>query len=288
MNEAKYMNEWLYEWKFMNWSEYIDMNEKYMNEWMDGWMHGWMNDWIHWNEKIGIKELKWRNWSEWIDMNEVTWMTWNKWIDMKELKCTNWCGWIDLNELTCMSWNELKWKNCPKVLQTPRFFFLRVFTWNRALATVSIAFCRPLFLDRGAKPLKQRSSFSDRASHFIPKKITRFGARECLQALSHAFSISYASQLLDDDAVNMMTRIYYLVAMMMWLTWWLRWWFWYHDGKRAIHDNRQLGSFLTKLPLIRWLAGAFGGLSGRERGRYMDILEVYIYIFIYIYLYIYI
>ena len=134
--------------------------------------------WMNWNECIDIIELKGMNWNEkmrWRNLNEwMTWMNWIEWIEMKELKWTTWNEWIDMNELTwneCIGKKELKWmhemtKSAPNpavvwdvYLKWSSFdslgFILSIslpksglnaafFLWNRALATVSCTFCRPL------------------------------------------------------------------------------------------------------------------------------------------------
>ena len=111
----------------------------------------------------------------------------------------------------------------PHLLQVlrPQQFFT-IFMWNRGLATVSCAFCRPLsrieprtrgnrdFLRRPRQPL-------------YPKK--------CRVSRPRVFS-NLNSRVPDFPHIPTTT------CMMMWLPWWLRWWCGCHHGEKANHDNR--------------------------------------------------
>ena len=111
----------------------------------------------------------------------------------------------------------------PHLLQVlrPQQFFT-IFMWNRGLATVSCAFCRPLsrieprtrgnrdFLRRPRQPL-------------YPKK--------CRVSRPRVFS-NLNSRVPDFPHIPTTT------CMMMWLPWWLRWWCGCHHGEKASHDNR--------------------------------------------------
>ena len=66
------------------------------------------------------------------------------------------------------------------------------------------------FPDRGVHPRKQRPSSGDHRRPLYRKKNLGFCARDFFQAWIHAFPITDASQLLDDDVVD----------MTMWLAWW--------------------------------------------------------------------
>ena len=71
-----------------------------------------------------------------------------------------------------------------------------------------------------------------------------------------------------DDVVDMMVRqLAMMIDMMMWLTWWLRWWCGCHDGETASHwqSSVQLGSFLTKLPLINLIGYPFSTMTNHEQ-----------------------
>ena len=81
--------------------------------------------------------------------------------------------------------------------------------WNRALATVSCAFSRPLSGSRRAPAETETLQRRPSDSHFT-RKNTGFCARECFQPWIYAFPIAHTSPLLDDDVID----------MMMWLTWW--------------------------------------------------------------------
>ena len=175
-----------------------------------------------------MKELKWRIWQEGIEiegieMKQLTWMKWHEWSEINE--------WMN-------KW--MKWQKC--------LHFSKIFIWNRALAAVSCAFCRPhlpkvlraqqffnvftwkpssryipvhflwkIFPDRAAKPQKQRTSFTEGVSPFTEKK-RRILRRRVLSSMN--------------------SRVPNYLMMMWWLTWWLRWWCGYHDGETASHDNR--------------------------------------------------
>ena len=167
------------------------------------------NEWMETNELKSINELKWRNWFERIELNE-----WNDWIEMNELTWMNWHECIETNDLTWMNWNEwLKRNELPKVLRNPQF--LTIFMSNRALATVSCTFCRPLSGSRRATAQTKTLQGRPRTAT-LPEK-NGFCARECFQPWIHVFPICHTSQLLDDDDI----MIDMMIEMMMWLPcWW--------------------------------------------------------------------
>ena len=106
--------------KWKNWHESIDMNDLKWRNW-NAWVDTNELSWMNWNERIEMKELKWVNWNKWIDMTEelkrtnqkewiemkeLTWRKWNGGTDMKELKWRNWSEGIEPNKSKWMNWNE--------------------------------------------------------------------------------------------------------------------------------------------------------------------------------------
>ena len=51
-------------------------------------IHFWK--WMNWNEWVDMNDLKWMSWNEWVEMNEMTWRNWNEGIEMNELTCQKW------------------------------------------------------------------------------------------------------------------------------------------------------------------------------------------------------
>ena len=101
-----------------------------------------------------------------------------------------------------------------------------------------VHFLSTTFPDRGLEPRKQRPYFGDPRSHMTPKN--RVSRPRVFSPVN-----SHVSELL-----HFPTTWWWVVDMMMWLTWWRGW----HDGVNANHDHRpKPGSFLTKLPLITTL-----------------------------------
>ena len=87
---------------------------------------------------------------------------------------------------------DLIFKKCKKGCQ-----YLTISMWDRALATVLCTFCRPL---SGSRP-----SSGDHRQPLHPKKHKVLRPRVLFQPWIHAFPIAHTSQLLDDNAIDMMT-----------------------------------------------------------------------------------
>ena len=175
-----------------------DLKRMTCNAWLDMRELEWMN----WNKEIQLKELKWTalkefkwtNWSEWTEVNELKWRTWHEGIEMSELKWMNWDEWIDMNELKWMTWDE--WIGIKEWKRIDYFGDI----WNRALATVSRTFCRPLSpLQAGARGNRDPPAATT-DGHFTRKNT----GWSIFKAWIHAFPAARTSQLLHDDVVDMM------------------------------------------------------------------------------------
>ena len=168
----------------------------------------------------------------WEDVKVRRWDVKMRGEDVKTWRC----------EYVKMRWEDVKMRRCehvktynrPPLLEEPFAQTLpgksgpspSVFTilvWNRALATVSCSFFRPLSGLRSETAETETLQRQPRTAT-LPEKNTRFCARECFQPWIHTFPIAHTSPLLDD-----------VIDMMMWLTWWLRWWCGCHDGETASH-----------------------------------------------------
>ena len=174
----------------------------------------WINT-MNWDERIETRELNWMN-----EMNELTWANWHEWIEWletNELKQMNWNEAIDLNELNWMNeMTDLTWMNWHVKLKKPSVFYFLcdqlldddvVDIWNRALATVSCTFCRPL---SGSRRAPAKTEITKKNTGFAPESV-----------FSREFTRSRSLPLPN-----------YL--MMVWLTWGCGW----HDGATAGCENR--------------------------------------------------
>ena len=165
-------------------------------------------------------------------MSELTWVTCHDWLETKELKRMNWTKWMtwiyshewsDMNEVNwneCSETNELKeiiWRlYLQKVVRCCQFFFT-IFMWNRALATVSCAFCRPLSGSSRETAETETLQRQPRTAT-LPEETQGFAPES---VFSREFTRSRSLTLLN--------------YLMMWLTWWLRWWCGCHTGETASH-----------------------------------------------------
>ena len=197
-----------------------------------------------------MNELKWRNenaFNEWIvDLIFKKWKNMEKPSVFLRFLCE-----IELSLQSRAHFVDLIFKKWSEPVSSWRYFCDQLLDddvvdrWNEALASVVRTLCRPHlqkvvrprqfftilceielslqsrahfvdhFPDRGAQPRKQTPSSGDHGQPLYPKK-PRFFARESRQPWIHAFPRAHASQLLDDDVVD----------MMMWLTWWCDSWLW--------------------------------------------------------------
>ena len=224
----------------MNWHEWIEMNElKWMScqKWSEtlsffGYKLKWTNwhewiRWMNWNEWSEMNalpkvvrnpqfltyELKWMKWNEWIEMHELTSMHWNYWIEVSELTWTSWNEWVDMNELKWMNWDEwIEMSEFSKVVRNPQFLM-----WNRALATVLFAFCRPISPIE-PRNCRNRDPPSATTAATLPEKTQGFAPESVFKP---AFTRSQALTL--PNYLMMMMMIMMMMMVMMWLTWWCGW-----------------------------------------------------------------
>ena len=225
-NEWNALNDW------SEWNECTDGRNDWFNKCMHACMHAWMNEWI-------IESMRWLRWLE---------MKWN----------------FKRNEIE-MIWNEnehdmnesVKWQLDLPTLVWDRQF--SIFTWNRALATVSRAPFANLIFPKNVRscfffcgfgvtswsfdspvlcqqllPIEVRTRGSRdppsaTTEATLPEKNTGLRARESFQAWVHAFPTCYTSQ-------NLMLMMMMMVMMMMmmklvwwwwWFWWWWDWWWWW-------------------------------------------------------------
>ena len=94
---------------------------------------------------------------------------------------------------------------------------------NRALATVSCAFCRPLC---GSRPAPAETETFQRRPRTatLPEKMEGFSPESLFsRELTHSWLLTLPNYMM----------MMMMMMMMMWLTWWLRWWCGCHDGETA-------------------------------------------------------
>ena len=137
-------------------------------------------------------------------------------LDMNELKRMHWNEWLDMNELTWVTWKEWIAKTGPN----PPVF--DDFMWNRALATVSCTFCRPLSGSRRAPTTEPLYLKKPQGS--APESV-------CSREFTRSRSLTLPNYLM----------MMMMMMMMMWLTRWCGW----HDGQTA---SRWQSSVTRKFP----------------------------------------
>ena len=170
------------------------------------------------------------------DMNKFTWIKWHEWSELKRMF---WNEWLERNNLATLSsksgpmlsvflrflceielslqsrahFVDVIFKKCQKLL-----VFFTIFMWNRALATVSCTFCRPLSGSSRETAETETLQRQPRTAT-LPEETQGFAPES---VFSREFTRSRSLTLLN-------------YFMMMWLTWWLRWWCSCHDGETASH-----------------------------------------------------
>ena len=175
MNE--WLNEWMNEWNRMtDWlNEWMNESNDWLTEWLTDWMNEWVSDWmIEW---LNDWMIDWMN--EWMDGWTNEWMnqSLNQFIN-QSFNCQTSSS---KSALKPAVFNIFMWDRalatvscafCPansttqkRPLRTCQFFFT-VFMWNRALAKVSCTFWRPHL----PKVLPKRQFFDD----FYLKPISRY------------------------------------------------------------------------------------------------------------------
>ena len=151
----------------------------------------------------------------------------------------------------------------PVLLRSCQLF--AIFMWNRALATVWCTCCRPhlpkvlwsrcLWFWSGNRALATvLRTFRRQLSQIEPRTrgnrdLSRW-PQEPLYLKKHRVSrprVFSPVNSLASELLHFPTTWWWVVDMMMWLTWWCGW----HDGGNADHMTivHKLRSFLTKLPL---------------------------------------
>ena len=232
--------------KWMKWYEWIDMNERDESLEIKKWK--WMN-YQKWSETLSLFFFDFSYFATWMFF---CWrMKLNSRYSYTHFVHPIFQKWSEpANSFHYLFWNRSSHYSLVHILPVSssksglsRSSFYMFFLWNRALATVSCTFCRyhlpkvvwaarqflslfivksssryslmrilsTTFCDRGAH-LRNRDPPAATTDGHLPEK--KQAPRECFQAWIHAFPIPHTSQLLDDDAVDMM------IEMMMWLSWW--------------------------------------------------------------------
>ena len=168
-----------------------------------------------------MNKLKWKNWKEWMTKNAQTQdfslKSSSRYNPVHVLSTLSFKSSLRPSFFHEFLWSITWWRCGWHMNSSSRYSLVRILSTSSSKSGLNRSvFCDSYSLvhilsttcpDRGKQPRKQRPSSGD---HGRP---LGFRARECFQAWIHVFPIAHTSQLLDDDAVD----------MMMWLTWWCGW-----------------------------------------------------------------
>ena len=278
--DMAYRNSW---WVGKKW---IEMKSNAWNEWSDMNDLKWRN----WNEWLETHELTWMNWNKWIEpnewnkwiqVNELTWMNWTEWTETNELREMICRPHLEKVVRTRQFFAVLMWNRalatvsctfCRPHLQKvarPRQFsiiFMWSTTWWRCcrLSLQSRARFVDLMVDLILKKCSEPnvSVFYDfyvkSSSHYSLEHILsttfRIEARTCGNRDPPAATTDGHStrKKTGSCARECFQLDDYVIDMMMWLRG-----DWDDDvvammvRQLAIGNRPYLGSFLTKLPLIK-------------------------------------
>ena len=161
----------------------------------------------------------------------------NEWLDMNEFKRMNWNEWIEMNDLSNSSsktekntaFYDFRWNRAlatvpcafcrPHRQKVVTRQFLTIFMWNRALASVSCTFST-IFRIEARNCGNRDLPVATTDSHFTRKTYCRVWRPKVFSAVNSRvpdrpnFPTTWWRCDWHDDVVDMM------IEMMMWLPWW--------------------------------------------------------------------